>query len=315
MQRKETFEELREKMLQSAKEGIKSAYSSEEYALIQAVNADLETEKSMNLAYERLTEWFGIYFPEVRMNNADTLASLAHAIATKSMTKEAIEEALKDPQRAEQIFDKAKQTIGRKMNDEEKHTVATFTKMLSDMSQSMDKLETYIKAASQRILPNVSYLTDEKIAAELLAKAGSMERLAIMPASTVQLLGAEKALFKHLKFGSKPPKYGVLFKMPVINGAPREIRGKIARAYATKICIALKADYYSKNFIAKKLKENLDATIKRIKEAPIKPKPQGKFQFQGGGPSRGHQNRPRSGPQNGPPHRGKPPGNFRKGRR
>ena len=93
-----------------------------------------------------------------------------------------------------------------------------------------------------------------------------------MPAGTVQLLGAEKALFKHIKFGSKPPKYGILFKLPEVTNAPREIRGRIARVYATKICIALKADHFSKNFIAEKLKKDLDTSIKRIKESPVKPK-------------------------------------------
>ena len=71
-------------------------------------------------------------------------------------------------------------------------------------------------------MPNVTYLTDEKIAAELLAKAGSMERLALLPASTIQLLGAEKALFKHIKYGSKPPKYGVLFKLAEVTSAPKD---------------------------------------------------------------------------------------------
>ena len=93
-------------------------------------------------------------------------------------------------------------------------------------------------------MPNVTYLTDDKIAAELLAKAGSLERLAMMPASTIQLLGAEKALFKHIKFGSKPPKYGIIFKLPAVTSAQREKKGMVARAYATKICIALKADYH-----------------------------------------------------------------------
>jgi nucleolar protein 56 len=303
LQRKETFEELRERMLKSAKEGIKSAYSSEEYALIQSVNAYLETEKSMNLAYERLTEWFGIYYPEVRMTNPKTLADLALAMSSKSTTLETIENALEDKQRAGQIFEKTKQTIGRQMNEEERPTVAGFAQMLKDMSQSMEALASYVKVAANRVLPNVTYLTDDMTAAELLSKAGSMERMALMPASTIQLLGAEKALFKHLKFGSKPPKYGVLFKFAVIGTAPREMRGKIARVYATKITIALKADYYSKNFIAPVLKKQLDAAVERIKSQPAKPKsarpspergaPQHGFPQRGGRPHGGR------GPQRG----------------
>ncbi len=241
------FEELRERMLKSAREGIKEAYSSEEYALIQAINAELETSKAYNLVYERLTEWAGIYFPEKRFTNPKTLADFA-------MTEMHNETS----------------GSGRKMNNDEKKAVIEFAQMSKDMDRSIVALDAYIKLASNRIMPNTTYLTDEKIAAELLSKAGSMDRLATMPAGTIQLLGAEKSLFKHLKFGSKPPKYGVLFKMPAVNTASRDARGRIARVYATKISIALKADHYTKNFIAKELKKTLDASIERIKSMPVK---------------------------------------------
>lgn len=243
------FQELREKMLKSAKEGIKEAYSSEEYALIQAINAHLETSKSYNLTYERLTEWAGIYFPEKRFTNSRTLTEFALATMHSESSK-----------------------IGRKMNEDEKTAIIEFAEMSKNMEKTLTGLEAYIKLAANRMLPNTTFLTDEKIAAELLSKAGSLERLATMPASTIQLLGAEKSLFKHLKFGSKPPKYGVLFKMPVVNSAQKDQRGRIARAYATKISIALKADYFTKNFIAKELKKNLDENVEKIKSSPAREK-------------------------------------------
>ena len=270
---KRNFEELRERMLKAAKEGISKAYESEEYALMQAINAYMETSRSYNLNFERLSEWYGIYFPEVRVGNPNTLSALIIAMdGGANPSREAIEEALKDKEAAESIYKKVSGSIGRKMNGEEAQTVVRFAKLSSDMAALLDNLDAYIGAASKRLLPNTTYLTEPKIAAELLSRAGSMERLATMPAGTVQLLGAEKALFKHIKFGSRPPKYGVLFKLPEIGTAPREIRGKIARVYATKICIALKADYFSKNFIAEKLKKDLDLSIKRIKEKPVREK-------------------------------------------
>ncbi len=270
-----SFEELRERMLASAKAGIQEAYSSEEYALIQAINAYLETNKSYNLTYERLTEWFGIYFPEIRINNAKSLADLALLLTKPEQpSTEEIKRIVNNEQMAKIIHEKSVKTIGRKMNMDEKKAVIEFAELSNNLLRVLTSLEDYIKIASERLLPNTTYLTDEKIAAELLSKAGSMERLATMPASTVQLLGAEKSLFKHIKFGSKPPKYGVLFKLPVVNTAPREIRGRIARVYATKISIGLKADYYTKKFIGKELKKTLDETVQKIRSAPIKPKPQ-----------------------------------------
>ncbi|MDE1869269.1 MAG: NOP58 family protein [Candidatus Micrarchaeota archaeon] len=270
---KRSFEQIRDKMLKSAKEGIKSAYSNEEYALIQAINAYLETSKSYNLSYERLSEWYGIYFPEIRLNNPKVLADLALVMNSKDgIDKDEINKIINDEQKSESLYKKAQETIGRSMNENEKKALISFANLSNDMNRSLNELEEYIKLAANEILPNTTYLTDEKIAAEMLAKAGSMERLSSMPASTIQLLGAEKALFKHIKFGSKPPKYGVLFKMAAISNAPRDQRGRIARIYATKISIALKGDYFTKKFIAERLKEDLEKGIKRIKESPPREK-------------------------------------------
>ena len=284
MPRKRNIDELREKALKSAREGIKNAYASEEYALMQAINAYRETTRSYNLAFERLSEWYGIYFPEIKISNPDMLADLAIALNTKgSLSKESIMAAVKDQERADSIYAKATATIGRSMNDEEKAALMSYAGMCKRMSEALVGIEEYLKVASKRILPNTTYLTDEKIAAELRARAGSMERLALMPASTVQLLGAEKALFKHIKFGSRPPKYGIIFKLPEVGNAQRDRRGMMARAYATKICIALKADHFSKNFIAEKLKKDLEASTKRINTKEIKPRPQRPAQPQHGG--------------------------------
>ncbi len=270
------FEALREEMLKSAKAGISKAYQSEEYALMQAVNAQIETSRSYNLAFERLGEWYGIYFPEIKITNPKSLAKLAIEISSGRTDRESISKALGEGGRVDEVVNSISSTIGRKMDREEAAVVAGFARHVLSMAESLEMLDKYIKAAANRLMPNTTYLTDHMIAAELLSRAGSLERLATMPAGTVQLLGAEKALFKHIKFGSRPPKYGILFKLTEVTNAPREIKGKIARAYATKICIALKADYFSKNFIAEGLKKSLNESIKRIKEKPATRKDQGR---------------------------------------
>ncbi len=262
---------MRERMIRKAKEGITSAYSNEEHALMQAINAYLETNKSYNLVFERLSEWYGIYFPEIKIANPKTLADLAIVLNNRDgISKDEINTIMADPQKAESVYNKAKATIGRTMSERERDAILNFAKLSNQMYDTMLGLEAYIKATSTELMPNTTYLTDEKIAAELLSKAGSLERLATMPASTVQLLGAEKALFKHIKFGSNPPKYGTLFKLAEISNGPRDRRGRIARAYAAKISIALKADYFTKSFIAEKLKADLEKAVKRIKEAPAR---------------------------------------------
>lgn len=261
-------------MIKGAKEKIKLNYESEEYALIQSINAYNEALRSQNLFYERLTEWYGLYFPEISISSPKALASLAMILnSDRGIGKEAIESAVSDPSKAESIANKLESSIGRRMGDEEKNVVVEYAKMLFEISDTIEKLDSYISAAVHRMLPNAAYITEDKIAAELLSKAGSMERLATFPASTIQLLGAEKALFKHIKFGSKPPKYGVIFKLPEIANARKDVKGRIARLYAAKLAMALKADYYTHNFIADKLKKDIEDGIKRINDSPVKEKP------------------------------------------
>jgi len=262
------LEELRKKMLEDAKKGIKEQYASEEYALIQAINAYLQLSKSYNLLFERLSEWFGIYIPELSIQNPKQLIAVSIAVAEGKNIQDAASRVIGSNPNTEGILEKINSTIGRPWNDEEKNTFLQVARLGAQIESTLDSLDAYINSAANRLMPNVTYLSDPKIAAELLSKAGSLERMAFMPASTIQLLGAEKALFRHIKFGSKSPKYGVFFKLPKVSGGRWDIRGKIARLYATKISIAVKADYFSKRFIAKELKESLDAGIKRIESEP-----------------------------------------------
>ena len=227
------------------------------------------------LAGQKLARpWIGIRYQALTPQIADQekLAELALVLNDRSkLSKEAINAVLKDDRKSAEIFEKASSSMGRQMNQNEMKALIGFARLSKDAKEALDELDSYMKGASNRVMPNITYLTDEKIAAELLSKAGSLERLATMPASTLQLLGAEKALFKHLKFGSKPPKYGVLFKLERIGGAKRELRGRIARIYATKISIASRADAFSKRFIAKELKEAIEKSIRNMKTGKSKP--------------------------------------------
>lgn len=269
------FKEARDKAIREAKGKITESYENEEHVLIQAINAFGETTKSYNLACERLSEWYGIYFPEIKTSSHNELADLAIAICRPGgASLESISAVVSDSGRAGTIYDQAASTMGRKITEDERGAVLAFAMMAKSMDKTLEEINTYIKSAALRIMPNVTYLTDDKIASELLSKAGSLKRLSLMPASTVQLLGAEKALFKHIKFGSRPPKYGILFKLPEVTNAPKDKKGRIARVFATKICIALKADFFSKRFIAEKLKSDLNIALARINATESKPKPQ-----------------------------------------
>ena len=143
--------------------------------------------------------------------------------------------------------------------------IQPFENVFSEINKETKRLEKQIEEDMAKIAPNTSALVGPVIGARMISLAGSLERLAFMPASTIQILGAEKALFRFKKEGGKPPKHGVIFQHPLVNKAPLKDRGKIARAFAAKIAIAVKADVFTKKNISDNLKEDLDKRIKEIR--------------------------------------------------
>ena len=131
------------------------------------------------------------------------------------------------------------------------------------LKEVRDKVSSEIERRAGIICPNLSHLVGPIIAAKLIASAGGLKRLAKLPASTIQVLGAEEAFFRHLRTGAKCPKHGIIFRVPIVRNSPKRIRGKIARTLASKIAIAARVDYYHGEFIGDKLKDEL---LKRVDE-------------------------------------------------
>ena len=148
---------------------------------------------------------------------------------------------------------------------ESEKKIAPLKNAYSTVNNEIISLEKQIENDMEHIAPNTTKLAGPLIGARLISIAGGLERLAVMPASTIQLLGAEKAFFRFKKEGGKPPKHGVIFQQSLINKAPYNIRGKIARVIATKISIAVKADFFTKRDISKELLEGLEKRVKEIK--------------------------------------------------
>jgi nucleolar protein 56 len=126
----------------------------------------------------------------------------------------------------------------------------------------------------ESLAPNVTSLTGAIIGARLIALTGGLSRLSRVSSSTIQLLGAEKALFRHLRDGELPPKHGIIFQHPLLHNAPYWQRGKIARALAGKIAIAAKLDHNSDKLMGEELLNDLRRRIEEIRkkypEAPVK---------------------------------------------
>ncbi|MGC8662384.1 MAG: hypothetical protein ACP5RT_01200 [Candidatus Micrarchaeia archaeon] len=262
--RKESVEEKRRRLLAKARDSLSTAYAGDEHSLIEAISTYLQLEKVENLAFERLEEWYSIYFPELKLGNQEKYAKFVAQFGKdkREISAEELSVLLGDKNKANEVVAAATRSIGREPN-EEYNNLLDLANLVIDIDKTKKGIEVYIDKTAKKLMPNITYLIDTKIAAELLSKAGSLNKLALMPASTIQLLGAEKALFKHIKYKSKPPKYGILFKLPQVSSSSRKMGGKIARIYATKISIASKADAFSKRFIADALKKNIDNILNK----------------------------------------------------
>ncbi|MFH1307058.1 MAG: NOP5/NOP56 family protein [Candidatus Micrarchaeota archaeon] len=256
------------KFVRKAKAGVKEALTSPDHILVQAVSSVDELNKISNLAYERLTEWYGLHFPEFKHRDPVKYTKIALILDRTSPDEGKVREILGES--ANSVLEKAKNSVGVKFSEDDMGMLRSHAEMLVSIYNFREKLEEYQNKLAEKLAPNISLLAGPGVTAKLIAQAGSLKRLASFPSSTIQVLGAEKALFKHLKSGSPPPKHGLIFQHPLISTAPKKARGKLARALAAKIAIATKADAYSHNSIAGKLKEQFDkranAILQKTKE-------------------------------------------------
>jgi nucleolar protein 56 len=251
---------LRDAMIEVAKKQLRKAVGMDDH-VSQAVHTIDDLIQTSNLLSERLHDWYNLHFPELEKFVSGT--KYAQIIAEHG-DRESIPGV------------DFEGSVGAELAEEDRETIMHFAQLLTEVNSEKKKLEDYIEANMKDLAANVTHLAGPLIGARLISLAGGLDELAKMPSSTIQLLGAEKALFRHVKEGTKPPKHGVIFQHPHLHKAPYWQRGNIARAFAGKITIAARADYYSKAFIADELKVDLEKAIKEIrkkhKDPPVRRK-------------------------------------------
>jgi len=153
-----------------------------------------------------------------------------------------------------------------KKDSEGSKVLTSYLERYKDIEGLKQELEDYIEQSCERIAPNLNELLGSSLAAKVIAHAGSLEKLAKMPSSTIQVLGAEKALFRHLKENGSPPKHGILFLHPYVNHTPKNKRGKIARFIANKTAIAARLDNYGGDFRGDKLKKEIKQKYEQLNQ-------------------------------------------------
>ncbi len=231
---------------------IKKESAGEDKHLIQAVNSIDEIDEAISKLIERIREWYALYFPEMDViKNNETYIRLISQNKTK-------EEILKAKPEA---FPKDFIDLEDDINPLDLEIMNNYANSIFELQKSRKNIEEYIDQKMQDIAPNLRLLVGSTLGAKLISHAGGIKRLAMYPSSTVQIMGAEKALFRHLKSGDRPPKYGLIYQHPQVRGAKWWNRGKIARMLAGKISLAVRRDVFTKTIdenVAEEFKSKVD---------------------------------------------------------
>ena len=218
--------------------------------IVQTVSALNDMDKILNTMSERLREWFGLHYPELSIKDHESFARMVAEYGRRER------------------FGEFRESTGMELKDEDVVMIQEYAQQLWKMYMLRGVMEKYLEKAVPEEMPNTNALLGSVLAARLLAHAGSLERLAKMPSSKIQLLGAEKALFRFMKDKRKdarPPKFGVLFTHPDVSTAPKEQQGKIARLLASKLTIAVRADFYTKEDKGEQLLLEYERKLKGIR--------------------------------------------------
>jgi len=225
-------------------------------------------KKSISLFSSHLREWYGLHFPELTDKIIEDNIILANLItslgARQNFTFENIKNKVDLKERKIKALEKyALESMGA---DFDLSMIQHYADQIISLDNYRMQLEKYLEGMLEKFAPNINFLIGSLIGAKLIAKAGSLQKLAFMPASRIQLLGAEKALYRFLKTGEKRPKHGLIFQWNQIRSAKPWIRGKIARVVAGKIGVAAKVDYFNGEFVGDGLKLEIEDKIREIEE-------------------------------------------------
>ncbi|KAK1142175.1 Nucleolar protein 56 [Aspergillus melleus] len=275
------LKQLREGDLNTAQLGLGHAYSRakvkfsvqrDDNHIIQAIAILDSLDKAINTFSMRVREWYSWHFPELIKIVSDNQRYAQIALLVKDK-KELDDDKLHDLAAlveddegvAQSIIDAAKHSMGQEISETDMENVISFAQRVVSLSQYRKSLHSYLVSKMSVVAPNLAALIGEIVGARLISHAGSLTNLSKYPASTVQILGAEKALFRALKTKGNTPKYGLLYHSSFIGRAGPKNKGRISRFLANKCSIASRLDNFSEQpttkfgeALKKQVEERLD---------------------------------------------------------
>jgi len=264
------FKKVEEQLI---KDRISQFGSKGDVEVVQIIETLDILKKSISLFSSRMREWYGLHFPELTDKLIEENILIAKLITTlgkrDNFTYEKIDQEFSFKESKINILQKlASQSMGA---DIDLSIIKKYANEILSLDDFRQELETYLDTLMEQVAPNLFALVGGLIGAKLIAKAGSLKKLAFMPASRIQLLGAEKALYRFLKTGEKRPKHGLIFQWNQIRGSKAWNRGKISRVISGKIGICSKVDYFGGEFVADMLSKDINEKIQEIEKKYPKP--------------------------------------------
>jgi nucleolar protein 56 len=244
--------------------------------IIQSIQALDEIEKTFNLLSTRVREWYGLHFPELNSVIEDPTAYskiIKEVGMRKNFTKDKIIQLGFPEGKIEKILNLARNSKGGEIREEDFEEIVLISSEILNLSTLKKSVSKHVENTIEIAAPNISSIAGPIVGARMIARASGLNRLARLSSSTIQVLGAEKALFRALKTGSKPPKHGVIFQHRAVHSAPKWQRGKIARSLAAKIAIAARVDFFrgvKEKGIDDKLQLRIDEIKLKYGKAPNK---------------------------------------------
>lgn len=268
---------VREVSIELTRLRVKKAGEKRDLMVAQAILSIDDLDRTVNLFMGRAREWYGLHFPELDrlVEKHETYSKLVLDLGRRdNFTRENMEKEGFSPAKAAHIAEAASMSMGAELTEFDIQQIQSLCQCILGLYDLRRDLQSYADSTVEEVAPNVQALVGSLLAARLIALVGGLTNLAKKPASTIQVLGAEKALFRSLKTGTRPPKHGIIFQDTMINEAKRWQRGKISRALAGKLAIAARTDAFSGRYIGDSLKIDLEKRITEIKEKYQEPPPQ-----------------------------------------
>ncbi|XP_061189001.1 nucleolar protein 58-like [Saccostrea echinata] len=212
--------------------------------IVQAISLLDDLDKELNNYIMRAREWYGWHFPELTKIIGDNLA-YAKTVKKMGYRTNAVSTDLSDilPEDIEQEVKQAAEiSMGTEISEEDILNITHLCDQVIEITDYRQQLYEYVKNRMMAVAPNLTVLVGELVGARLIAHAGSLLNLAKHPSSTVQILGAEKALFRALKTKHDTPKYGLIYHASLVGQANQKLKGKMSRMLAAKAALAIRVD-------------------------------------------------------------------------